>query len=68
MGLRGVKKVGAVSGLVACKRGRPLAHNAQVLACFGALEKAALLHHMSVGETLHLIQVRDSWAPKASLI
>ena len=28
----------------------------QVLACFGASDKSALLDHMSVGETMHLIR------------
>ena len=30
----------------------------QVLACFGSAERAALLSHLSVSETLRLIQVR----------
>ena len=29
----------------------------QVLACFGASDKSALLDHMSVGEAMHLIHV-----------
>ena len=37
----------------------------QVLACFGVSDKSALLDHMSVGETMHLIHVRvyldDPW-------
>ena len=35
----------------------------QVLACFGASERSALLDHMSVGETMHLIQVSKQFMP-----
>ena len=35
----------------------------QVLACLGPSERSALLDHMSVGETMHLIQVSQQSIP-----